>query len=198
MASIHALVQIFDEIRALLARHDNNFAYSGWEDSAEALTEVDQVRSSLRAESFVVSPQMALLFLPTGPLQEVSIGSGWGEELLELANRFDHAVQAEECACFQSTQQKGVPFELMGLTEDYAEVTLGKCPQCGQHWLRYLYENEGFTGSGRWFLGAISAEQANDLRVEESKSLLEGLEWYWYGGSYFGGNTGIRSGQIRH
>ncbi len=198
MASIHALVQIFDEIRALLARHDNNFAYSGWEDLAQALTEVDLFRSSLKAKGFIVSPQMALLFLPTGPLQEVSINSGWGDEFLELANRFDQAVQAEECTCFQSTEQKGVPFELIGLAEEFAEITVGHCPICGQTWLRYLYENEGFTGSGRWFLGAISAEQAKDLVIAETKSILERLEWYWYGGSYFGGNISVRSGPILH
>jgi len=29
------------------------------------------------------------LFAPTGPIQEVSLSSGWGQEFLELAERFD-------------------------------------------------------------------------------------------------------------
>jgi len=29
------------------------------------------------------------LFLPTGPLQEVALDNGWGDEYLALADRFD-------------------------------------------------------------------------------------------------------------
>ena len=35
---------------------------------------------------------MAVLFLPTGPIQEVSLSSGWGDEFVALADRFDRAV----------------------------------------------------------------------------------------------------------
>jgi hypothetical protein len=34
---------------------------------------------------------MAILFLPTGPMQEVSLSSGWGDEFVALADRFDRA-----------------------------------------------------------------------------------------------------------
>jgi hypothetical protein len=33
-----------------------------------------------------------VLFLPTGPIQEVSLSSGWGDEFLQLAERYDAAV----------------------------------------------------------------------------------------------------------
>jgi hypothetical protein len=36
---------------------------------------------------------LIVLFAPTGPIQEVSISSGWGNEFLDLAERFDRAVQ---------------------------------------------------------------------------------------------------------
>ena len=32
-----------------------------------------------------------MLFLPTRPVQEVGLSSGWGDEFLELASRFDRA-----------------------------------------------------------------------------------------------------------
>ncbi|HEX8181606.1 MAG TPA: hypothetical protein VF525_18845 [Pyrinomonadaceae bacterium] len=35
---------------------------------------------------------MEVLFAPTGPMQEVSLSSGWGEEFLALAERFDEAM----------------------------------------------------------------------------------------------------------
>jgi hypothetical protein len=33
-----------------------------------------------------------VLFLPTGPIQEVSLSSGWAQEFLDLADRYDQAV----------------------------------------------------------------------------------------------------------
>jgi hypothetical protein len=62
--------------------------------------------------------------------------------------------------------------------------------------LRYFYEVEAFTASARWYLGPITEEQATALGAEEAKSILEGLGWYYYGGSYFHGRTGKRSGPI--
>jgi hypothetical protein len=35
---------------------------------------------------------LSVLFAPTGPIQEVSVSSGWGEAFLELAERFDRAA----------------------------------------------------------------------------------------------------------
>jgi hypothetical protein len=37
-------------------------------------------------------PHLAWLFATTGPLQEVSLRSGWGAEFLALAARFDAAM----------------------------------------------------------------------------------------------------------
>ncbi len=196
VANLHSLIAIFDEIRGLVLREGNSFAFSGWADSSEACTEIDQVWTSLRSEDFVVTSQLTFLFLPTGPLQELSISSGWGDEFIELVNRFDEAIQAEECICFQSTQQKEVPFSVVGMTDDFADISLGKCPKCGQVWLRYVTENEGYTGSGRWYLGAISDLQANMIQVNQAKALLEGLEWYWVGGSYFSGQIRVSRGKI--
>ena len=36
--------------------------------------------------------RLQLLFAPTGALQETSLSSGWGEEFVALATRFDDAV----------------------------------------------------------------------------------------------------------
>ena len=36
--------------------------------------------------------RLETLFAPTGPLQEVSVSSGWGEEFLNMARRFDAAM----------------------------------------------------------------------------------------------------------
>lgn len=78
----------------------------------------------------------------------------------------------------------------------YAEVSLLLCPLCGQHWLRYHYELEAFTASGRWYLGAITEEQAAHQTAEHARAVLEGLSWYFYGGSYFEGRNGRASGSL--
>jgi hypothetical protein len=37
--------------------------------------------------------QFVWLFAPTGPIQEVSLSSGWGDMFLELAKRMDAATR---------------------------------------------------------------------------------------------------------
>ena len=39
---------------------------------------------------------MEVLFAPTGPIQEVSLSSGWGKEFLALSERFDDAMAAAD------------------------------------------------------------------------------------------------------
>ncbi len=82
------------------------------------------------------------------------------------------------------------------MDENFGEASLHVCPDCGQYWLRYFYEVEAFTASGRWYLGAITAEQASALTADQARSILEGLDWYYYGGSYFSGRSGKAAGVI--
>ena len=78
----------------------------------------------------------------------------------------------------------------------YAEVSLLVCPICTRRWLRYFYEIEAFTGSGRWYLGEITAGQARRLKAENARETLEELSWYFSGGSYFDGKIRKSSGRI--
>ena len=77
------------EARRLLAQPQNDFSWSSWEDRTAALTEIDEHVDALQRGSI---PSMAVLFAPTGPIQEVSAGSGWGDEFVRLAERFDHEM----------------------------------------------------------------------------------------------------------
>jgi len=104
--------------------------------------------------------------------------------------------QAASCECFTAPYRLLVIDKELGMDGSFAEVSLLTCSVCGQHWLRYFYEIEAFTASGRWYLGTIDAEQASRLTAENSKATLESLVWYFYGGSYFGGRSGKSSGEI--
>ena len=77
-----------------------------------------------------------------------------------------------------------------------ADVSILACRVCGQIWLRYHYELEAFSNSGRWFLGPITTKQSTSLSVESAKTILESLDWYLVGGSYFDGHSGRSSGPI--
>jgi len=86
------LIAVLQEARTYLARPGNDFAWSTWDAAAEALRELDGLISRLQAHNPPPRSDLDVLFLPTGPIQEVSISSGWGDEFLQLAKRFDAAL----------------------------------------------------------------------------------------------------------
>ena len=84
------LLGVLVDTRALLALPDNDFSWSSWHGHEDALAELDGAIDRVSAGQDPPS-SLPVLFLPTGPLQEVSVSSGWGNEFLALANRFDAA-----------------------------------------------------------------------------------------------------------
>lgn len=106
------------------------------------------------------------------------------------------AAESSRCGCFSQPNSSLAVFRELGMDDHYAEVSLLACAVCGQVWLRYFYELEAFTASGRWYLGAIDTDQVPLVSVQNSKAILEALDWYFYGGSYFRGKSGQSSGTI--
>lgn len=95
MAKIEALIEVFEEAKKLLQLEGNDFSWSGWENAEEAVGEVDMILKEIQ-DGKPPGPYANVLFLPTGPLQETSLSSGWGDEFVALADRFDQAMEAEE------------------------------------------------------------------------------------------------------
>ena len=85
------LIDVLLDARELLARPENDFAWSSWKDRAAALEEVDQLIAQVR-KGHVPKTTLNVLFAPTGPIQEVSVSSGWGQEFLASAARYDEAI----------------------------------------------------------------------------------------------------------
>lgn len=83
------LCAVMEEARRLVCRPGNDFARSGWEGEADAAREIDGILFQLKAGQLPDPLQLRILFAPTGPLQELSMASGWGEAFLALAERFD-------------------------------------------------------------------------------------------------------------
>ncbi|MFO1078787.1 MAG: hypothetical protein U1E73_13780 [Planctomycetota bacterium] len=87
-----ALVDLLLELRALVVKPTNDFTWSSWIDGDQAAQELDRGVARLRAGE--APGFLSVLFLPTGPAQELAISSGWGDTFIRLADRFD-ALAAE-------------------------------------------------------------------------------------------------------
>ena len=92
-ADFSALVAILTEARRLLARPGNDFCYSSWQDAPAALAELDLQIAIVEKGRLPRKLDLEILFGPTGPIQEVSLSSGWGQEFLDIAGRFDAAAE---------------------------------------------------------------------------------------------------------
>ncbi len=92
MSDAAALLDVFQRARDLVARPDNDFAWSSWRDTEDALEEIDAILSRLQRGEIPALLEMSVLFAPTGPMQELSLSSGWGNRFLGLAEEFDAAV----------------------------------------------------------------------------------------------------------
>jgi hypothetical protein len=87
------LEQVLNDAIVCLSRPDNVFTWSTWSDRQAAWDELDGLVARLSAGD-VARQDLAMLFAPTGPIQDVSSPSGWGGEFLALAERFEAAMSS--------------------------------------------------------------------------------------------------------
>lgn len=191
MPDVVQLIRVFEEARRLVSQGTNDFSYSSWIDTEQAVGEIDSVLSTLHQAT--IPSVMDVLFAPTGPMQELSLSSGWGSEFVELADRYDAARNA--CVCFCNAGQLSFQRSI-GFDADLSEVTLLNCEKCGQTWLRLQNENEGFPRSGQWYLTSITDQDADGLAPNDARPLIEAQPGYFYGGSYFSGRSGVTNGTL--
>jgi hypothetical protein len=91
------LVAILDETLRFLRREGNDFLYSSWHDAEAAEADIQEHVNRIQKGDYSCLFDLQLLYAPTGDIQEVSVRSGWGDEFLALAARFDrqlHALQS--------------------------------------------------------------------------------------------------------
>jgi hypothetical protein len=86
------MISILEEAKRLVALPDNDFSWSSWADAANATAELDSYIVQLRTGKTPDKLQMSVVFTVTGPMQELSLSSGWGDEFIDLADRFDAAL----------------------------------------------------------------------------------------------------------
>lgn len=91
---LHGLVQVLESALELLSVPDNDFAWSSWRGAAEAEAEIQSLIGLVQSGSTPERLSVSVLFAPTGPLQEVSLSSGWAETFLKVAEQFDEVEKA--------------------------------------------------------------------------------------------------------
>lgn len=89
MTSSELLIEVLVETKVWLSRSENDFVWSSWDSVDEALTEIEGHIARVKNGDGSRVYRLQLIFAPTGPMQEVAISSGWGDEFLSLASRFD-------------------------------------------------------------------------------------------------------------
>ncbi|MCE9559811.1 MAG: hypothetical protein K8R88_12775 [Armatimonadetes bacterium] len=188
MPNTEQVRDILREVKDLLTGTESDYSWSSWQDAEDATQEINGYLEDL------INPSCAaVLFLPTGPLQELSLSSGWGDEFCALADRFDLAMA---CNCTQEHRLDLQFTSHLGPDSNFGEVALGECPGCGQLWLHYSYEDESVTASGRWYECWLTPFEGSSLNVDSALDILKSKPWHYYGGSYFSGKIGKSSGPV--
>jgi hypothetical protein len=106
----------------------------------------------------------------------------------------------DECECLQRGPRfpdaRSSPIGVDPSNGRFADVAAIECLNCGRLWLKYGWELEWHSRSGRWYAGLVSPDQVERLVPEDAPQVLEGLDWYLAGGSYFDGKISRVSGSF--
>jgi hypothetical protein len=92
MSSTSELLDVVREARALMGHPDNDFTWSSLAGTQAAMRELDDIITRLEHGRLPARPQLDVLFAATGPIQEVSLQSGWSQQFRDLARRYDDAA----------------------------------------------------------------------------------------------------------
>jgi len=91
--NLRDVITILEEIRHILRGPNTDVIWSRYNTVDEALADIDQHIARLTMGDISKIWDVMLLFGPTAAFQEISLGSGWSEEFLEIAARFDKAYE---------------------------------------------------------------------------------------------------------
>jgi hypothetical protein len=89
---VEALARVLDDVLDIVTASEQDTSWVGrWTTADEMIRELRGHADRIRRGDRSALGELEFLFLPTGPLQEVSLSSGWGDLFLDVAERFDRA-----------------------------------------------------------------------------------------------------------
>jgi len=83
------LLDIVNELIAICEVPPQFVDWAGYEDQDELLEDLRDHARRLGVGDASRLDELHTLFLPTGPLQDIAIDSGWHDKYMTLASRFD-------------------------------------------------------------------------------------------------------------
>ncbi|WP_205836363.1 hypothetical protein [Iodobacter violaceini] len=86
---MESLIHVLESAIELISIPDNDFLWSSWSNEHEAKQDIIDLISIIKNGALPERVKIAVLFAPTGPLQEVSLCSGWSEAFLNVADKYD-------------------------------------------------------------------------------------------------------------
>ncbi|HZP33672.1 MAG TPA: hypothetical protein VFB23_09970 [Candidatus Acidoferrales bacterium] len=102
------------------------------------------------------------------------------------------------CPCLDAeTHFCGFEKKAIGIDEQYGEVAVWTCKNCGRKWLHYFVEYEYLTGAGRMFTGIISPAVLAGITAGNAVDAFEAMDWYFRGGSAFGDTLLRTTGSLK-
>lgn len=84
-----SLAHVLESAIELISIPDNDFCWSSWNGEQEAKQEMQSLTSIIRNGTLPDRIIVSVLFAPTGPLQEISLSSGWSDTFLKVAEKYD-------------------------------------------------------------------------------------------------------------
>jgi len=88
-----ALIDVLEETKRFLSQDSNDYSWSSWNGPTDACEEIDRLIQQVREGKSGKPIEYQFLFAATGPIQEVSLSSGWGKQFLKLSRRADKAIK---------------------------------------------------------------------------------------------------------
>ncbi len=86
---LESLIHVLESTLELVSIPENDFCWSYWSDEKDAQKEILGLINLIENGVLPKRVKIAVIFAPTGPLQEVGLSSGWAEAFLKVAERYD-------------------------------------------------------------------------------------------------------------
>jgi len=86
------LIILIEKIKDLIKQQGTNVLWTHYNSEEEVIDELGRHIMLLHKGDFSKINTLILLFSPTSDLQELSISNGWGNQYLEIAEKFDKII----------------------------------------------------------------------------------------------------------
>jgi hypothetical protein len=86
------LIQVLHQVIEYYRLPDTDVCFSRYDSTEDAIIDMQSIVDSLENEDLSVLSKLALLFAPTGSVQEILIDSGWGNEYIEISSHAERLI----------------------------------------------------------------------------------------------------------